>query len=155
TLARPRFGDVPGDRSRLGRASRALPVGHPSAPASESGGMDRSRGGILVSGEGARACDTCGATDVPLERGGRLCQCARCKVRSQSFVRGQSYEGGTRESLVKSAEAMFRAMCERGLRAVEILEAAVAVGERPITDFLALVERGDAEGKLISAERDL
>lgn len=100
-----------------------------------------------MSSNGGRACDTCGANDVPLESVGRFCQCARCKVRGQSYVRGGSDDGGTRETLVKSAEAMFRAMCRRGVRAVEMLEAAMAVGERPVVDFLDLVERGDARRK--------
>ena len=66
-------------------------------------------------------------------------QCARCKVRDQS------YDDGPRDALIKSAEAMFRAMNQRGLRAVEILQAAQAVGEGPVADFLALLESRIAE----------
>jgi hypothetical protein len=102
----------------------------------------------------SEACDTCGASEVPLESVGRFSQCARCKVRSQSYVRGQKDDGATREALVKSAEAMFRAMCRRGVRAVEMLEAAMAVGERPVADFLDLVERGDRRRKSAQAPEE-
>jgi hypothetical protein len=66
-------------------------------------------------------------------------------VRSQSYVRGQSFGHDARDELRKSAEAMFRAMNNRGLRPVEILQAAQAAGDGPVAEFLTLLERGDAE----------
>jgi hypothetical protein len=79
---------------------------------------------------GIRACDTCGATDVPLENVDRFDECARFRVRGRRYDRG-AHDEDTRDALRRSAEAMFRAMNERGLRAVEILAAAQAAGEGP------------------------
>jgi hypothetical protein len=85
-------------------------------------------------------CDRCGAANVPVEDHDGFAQCGRCKV-------GEQGVGSDRDALMKSAQAMFRAIGHLGLRAVEILEAAAAVGEKPITDFLALAERGNAYSK--------